>query len=148
MLTILFKLLQTLQGHIEDLRSLLQCGICVRPLYEPYTLACGHTFCYGVSVLIGDSGAGIQLTRLVPDIMVFKWKITQDMSRLPCTGESAASAGIPGMFLWTSLFTNDPSDELTRFEQSFIYLLAAQSSWRRERLQPNIGNISVRKLQR
>ncbi|KAL2215606.1 RING finger domain protein [Thermoascus aurantiacus ATCC 26904] len=40
-------LLQTLQGHIEDLRSLLQCGICVRPLYEPYTLACGHTFCYG-----------------------------------------------------------------------------------------------------
>ncbi|KAL2007061.1 hypothetical protein VTN00DRAFT_8499 [Thermoascus crustaceus] len=40
-------LLQTLQGHVEDIRSLLQCGICVRPLYEPYTLACGHTFCYG-----------------------------------------------------------------------------------------------------
>ncbi|OKL64441.1 hypothetical protein UA08_00191 [Talaromyces atroroseus] len=40
-------LLQTLQGHVEDIRALLQCGICVRPLYEPYTLACGHTFCYG-----------------------------------------------------------------------------------------------------
>ncbi|OXV10453.1 hypothetical protein Egran_01788 [Elaphomyces granulatus] len=39
--------LQTLQGHIEGIRGLLQCGICVKPLYEPYTLACGHTFCYG-----------------------------------------------------------------------------------------------------
>lgn len=43
------KLLQTLQGHVEEIRALIQCGICVRPLYEPYTLACGHTFCYGVS---------------------------------------------------------------------------------------------------
>jgi hypothetical protein len=48
MLTFL-KLLQTLQGHVEEVRALIQCGICVRPLYEPYTLACGHTFCYGVS---------------------------------------------------------------------------------------------------
>lgn len=45
----IMKLLQTLQGHVDDIRSLIQCGICVRPLYEPYTLACGHTFCYGVS---------------------------------------------------------------------------------------------------
>ncbi|KAL1993068.1 hypothetical protein VTN49DRAFT_3825 [Thermomyces lanuginosus] len=40
-------LCETLQSHIDDLRNLIQCGICVRPLYEPYTLACGHTFCYG-----------------------------------------------------------------------------------------------------
>ncbi|KAL1972378.1 hypothetical protein VTN31DRAFT_6792 [Thermomyces dupontii] len=40
-------LCETLQSHIDELRSLIQCGICVRPLYEPYTLACGHTFCYG-----------------------------------------------------------------------------------------------------
>jgi hypothetical protein len=46
------KLLQTLQGHVEEVRALIQCGICVRPLYEPYTLACGHTFCYGVSYSI------------------------------------------------------------------------------------------------
>lgn len=39
-------ILQTLQGHVDDLRNLLQCGICIRPLYEPFTLACGHTFCY------------------------------------------------------------------------------------------------------
>ncbi|KAL4890902.1 hypothetical protein BDV59DRAFT_183356 [Aspergillus ambiguus] len=36
----------TLQGHVDDIRGLLQCGICIRPLYEPFTLACGHTFCY------------------------------------------------------------------------------------------------------
>ncbi|KAL4927145.1 uncharacterized protein BDV17DRAFT_267609 [Aspergillus undulatus] len=40
-------LFQTLQGHVDDIRNLLQCGICIRPLYEPFTLACGHTFCYG-----------------------------------------------------------------------------------------------------
>ncbi|KAE8351472.1 hypothetical protein BDV28DRAFT_137020 [Aspergillus coremiiformis] len=39
-------LFQTLQGHVDDIRALLQCGICMRPLYEPFTLACGHTFCY------------------------------------------------------------------------------------------------------
>lgn len=39
-------LAQTLQEHIDDIRCLLQCGICIRPLYEPFTLACGHTFCY------------------------------------------------------------------------------------------------------
>ncbi|KAJ5232337.1 hypothetical protein N7468_005293 [Penicillium chermesinum] len=39
-------LVNTLQGHVDDIRSILQCGICMRPLYEPFTLACGHTFCY------------------------------------------------------------------------------------------------------
>ncbi|KAE8373469.1 hypothetical protein BDV26DRAFT_271991 [Aspergillus bertholletiae] len=37
---------ETLQGHVDDIRALLQCGICIRPLYEPFTLTCGHTFCY------------------------------------------------------------------------------------------------------
>ncbi|KAF9884166.1 E3 ubiquitin ligase [Aspergillus nanangensis] len=37
---------QTLQDHVDDIRGLIQCGICIRPLYEPFTLACGHTFCY------------------------------------------------------------------------------------------------------
>ncbi|KAL2833434.1 hypothetical protein BDW59DRAFT_156929 [Aspergillus cavernicola] len=40
-------LFHTLQGHVDEIRGLLQCGICIRPLYEPFTLACGHTFCYG-----------------------------------------------------------------------------------------------------
>ncbi|KAL3468343.1 hypothetical protein BJX64DRAFT_2716 [Aspergillus heterothallicus] len=40
-------LFHTLQGHVDEIRALIQCGICIRPLYEPFTLACGHTFCYG-----------------------------------------------------------------------------------------------------
>ncbi|KAF7717370.1 Uncharacterized protein PECH_006691 [Penicillium ucsense] len=39
-------LFNTLQGHVDDIRTRLQCGICMRPLYEPFSLACGHTFCY------------------------------------------------------------------------------------------------------
>lgn len=30
----------------DSLRSLATCKICFRVLYEPYTLACGHTYCY------------------------------------------------------------------------------------------------------
>ncbi|EAW10214.1 uncharacterized protein ACLA_046800 [Aspergillus clavatus NRRL 1] len=40
------QLFRTLQTHVDDIRTLLQCGVCIRPLYEPFTLACGHTFCY------------------------------------------------------------------------------------------------------
>ena len=39
-------LLHTLEKSVEDLRSLVSCRVCVRPMYEPYTIACGHTFCY------------------------------------------------------------------------------------------------------
>ena len=41
------SLLQTLESSLDDLRSIITCRICIRPLYEPYTVACGHTFCYG-----------------------------------------------------------------------------------------------------
>lgn len=30
----------------DNLRSLATCKICFRMLYEPYTLGCGHTYCY------------------------------------------------------------------------------------------------------
>lgn len=40
-------LLQTLESSLDDIRSLIVCRICVRPLFEPYTIECGHTFCYG-----------------------------------------------------------------------------------------------------
>ena len=38
--------LQTIESSLEDLRSLVTCRICVKLLYEPYTIQCGHTFCY------------------------------------------------------------------------------------------------------
>ena len=34
------------QKNIDDIRSLVACRICIRPMYEPYTTQCGHTFCY------------------------------------------------------------------------------------------------------
>lgn len=51
-LTRVIQLVNTLQGHVDDIRTLIQCGICIRPLYEPFTIACGHTFCYSVSFII------------------------------------------------------------------------------------------------
>lgn len=39
--------LTTFQHHVEDMRNLVMCKICLKPLYEPFILACGHTYCYG-----------------------------------------------------------------------------------------------------
>lgn len=40
------SLFKSLETNLEDLRTLIICRICIRPLYEPYTISCGHTFCY------------------------------------------------------------------------------------------------------
>lgn len=40
------NLLQSVDSSLDDLRALISCRVCVRPLYEPYTISCGHTFCY------------------------------------------------------------------------------------------------------
>jgi len=39
--------LQTLETSLDDIRNLVTCRVCIRPLFEPYTIECGHTFCYG-----------------------------------------------------------------------------------------------------
>ncbi|KAL9129911.1 MAG: hypothetical protein Q9217_001759 [Psora testacea] len=44
------RLLQRLESNLSDIRELITCRVCVRPLYEPYTTECGHTFCYGCLV--------------------------------------------------------------------------------------------------
>ena len=38
--------LTALQTDIEAMRQIVTCKICHRLLYEPYSLACGHTYCY------------------------------------------------------------------------------------------------------
>ena len=43
-------LLHTLETSLEEIRTLITCRVCVRPLFEPYTNECGHTFCYGCLV--------------------------------------------------------------------------------------------------
>ncbi|KAJ5143641.1 uncharacterized protein N7515_002428 [Penicillium bovifimosum] len=57
-------LVNTLQSHVDDIRTLIQCGICIRPLYEPYTMACGHTFCYSC---LSSWFAGGRSKRTCPD---------------------------------------------------------------------------------
>ncbi|KAI9821586.1 MAG: hypothetical protein M1832_003260 [Thelocarpon impressellum] len=39
-------LLKVFRADLENLRSKATCTICFKLLYEPYTLKCGHTFCY------------------------------------------------------------------------------------------------------
>ena len=38
--------LKTLNTDVDSMRQLVTCKICHRLLYEPYSLSCGHTYCY------------------------------------------------------------------------------------------------------
>ncbi|KAL1793150.1 hypothetical protein ACET3X_008132 [Alternaria dauci] len=38
--------LKALKSEFDSLRSHLTCKICDRLLYQPYTISCGHTYCY------------------------------------------------------------------------------------------------------
>ncbi|SMR57415.1 unnamed protein product [Zymoseptoria tritici ST99CH_3D1] len=38
--------LRKLHTDLDDMRHIITCKVCQRFLYEPYTLTCGHTFCY------------------------------------------------------------------------------------------------------
>lgn len=40
--------LKALKTDFDSLRNHLTCKICDRMLYQPYTIACGHTYCYTV----------------------------------------------------------------------------------------------------
>lgn len=40
--------LKALKSEFDSLRSHLTCKVCDRLLYQPYTIACGHTYCYTV----------------------------------------------------------------------------------------------------
>jgi hypothetical protein len=42
--------LKALRSEFDSLRSHLTCKICDRLLYQPFTIACGHTYCYSVSL--------------------------------------------------------------------------------------------------
>lgn len=40
--------LKALKSEFDSLRTHLTCKICDRLLYQPYTISCGHTYCYTV----------------------------------------------------------------------------------------------------
>lgn len=44
------SLLEVFTKAIDDMRSLVTCRICTRPMYEPYTTGCGHSYCYSCLV--------------------------------------------------------------------------------------------------
>lgn len=46
----MLQLLKTLQSQFDRLRHVITCKICFGLMYEPYTTACGHTYCYVVSI--------------------------------------------------------------------------------------------------
>ncbi|TAQ90472.1 hypothetical protein B7494_g1200 [Chlorociboria aeruginascens] len=40
------------KADLTDLRNLATCSICDQLLYEPWTLGCGHTYCYSVKQMV------------------------------------------------------------------------------------------------
>lgn len=48
--------LKALKAEFDGLRAHLTCKVCDRLLYQPYTVACGHTYCYTVSAMAAPAG--------------------------------------------------------------------------------------------
>jgi len=42
------QLASAFKSDLTDIRNLVTCSICDQLLYEPWTLGCGHTYCYSV----------------------------------------------------------------------------------------------------
>ncbi|KIW72016.1 hypothetical protein PV04_00240 [Phialophora macrospora] len=60
-------LLATFQKHIEDMRNLSLCKICIKPFYEPFILPCGHTYCYSCLASWFGGGTGRRSKSTCPD---------------------------------------------------------------------------------
>jgi hypothetical protein len=74
--------LKALKSEFDSLRSHLTCKICDRLLYQPYTISCGHTYCYTVRCAPYHC-TGRFLTCPVSLHMVRCQQGPQDMPRLP-----------------------------------------------------------------
>lgn len=61
------SLLGTFQKHIEDMRNLSLCKICIKPFYEPFILGCGHTYCYSCLASWFGGAQGRRKSRNCPD---------------------------------------------------------------------------------
>jgi hypothetical protein len=44
------QLATVFKSDLTNIRNLVTCSICDQLLYEPWTLGCGHTYCYSVSI--------------------------------------------------------------------------------------------------
>lgn len=61
------SLVGTFQKHIEDMRNLSLCKICIKPFYEPFILGCGHTYCYSCLASWFGGAQGRRKNRNCPD---------------------------------------------------------------------------------
>lgn len=60
-------MLSTFQKHIEDMRNLSLCKICIKPFYEPFILPCGHTYCYSCLASWFGGAQGRKSKKSCPD---------------------------------------------------------------------------------
>lgn len=60
-------LLATFHRHVEDMRNLSLCKICIKPFYEPFILQCGHTYCYSCLASWFDGAKGRKSKKNCPD---------------------------------------------------------------------------------
>jgi hypothetical protein len=58
----------TFSKHMDDIRKLSLCQICIKPFYEPFILSCGHTYCYTcLTNWIGGDGPRRKKKKSCPD---------------------------------------------------------------------------------
>jgi hypothetical protein len=87
--------LKALKSEFDSLRSHLTCKICDRLLYQPYTISCGHTYCYTVRRAPCRCTCHL-LTSPVSLHMVRRQQGPQDMSRLPHRRQGPAGPRLCG----------------------------------------------------
>lgn len=46
---------QLYKNDLDSIRATVTCSVCDQLLYEPWTLGCGHTYCYSVRSLLRAS---------------------------------------------------------------------------------------------
>lgn len=59
--------LKALQSNFEELRAQVTCQICMRLLYQPYTISCGHTYCYSCLCTWFASNVSNKTKKTCPD---------------------------------------------------------------------------------
>lgn len=52
LLTLVPQLATSFKTDLTKIRSLVTCAVCDQLLYEPWTLGCGHTYCYSVRIIL------------------------------------------------------------------------------------------------
>lgn len=87
-----------LKGDLKSLRSMVTCKVCFKLLYEPYTLGCGHTFCYSVGSPKGPPWDEREvLTPVSVSLFVVRdEEPAEDMSHLPRSDQESAGTGLLG----------------------------------------------------